>query len=119
MATLPDEMEMKKSTIVVDHEKSHGDHHGMKSYTMEDIKKVFVEDFCDEMDDCNKYMDMAHAAQMEGHEELARGLYAMSHDEYTHAKFIHDHLVDWGYEFPEKEMMKWHELEERVHRKFR
>lgn len=88
-------------------------------YTMTDIKKAFKEDFCDEMDDSNKYCDMAHAAEMEGHEDLAKGLYLMSYDEYTHAKFIHDNLVDWGYEFPEKESMKWHELKERIHRKFR
>lgn len=86
---------------------------------MKDIKRVFKEDFMDEISDCNKYMDMAMAAEKAGETALARGLFAMSHDEYTHAKFIHENLVDWGYEIPEKEMMKWHELEERVGRKFR
>lgn len=41
-----------------------------------------------------------------GHAELAKGLYAMAHDEYTHAHFIHDNLVDWGCEISEKEMLK-------------
>lgn len=123
MALLPDNVEIKMNPTIV-YDKSHDDHHKetdhkMKSYTMKDIKEAFAEDFCDEVEDSNKYCDMAHAAEMEGHEELARGLYEMAHDEYTHAKFIHDNLVDWGYEFSEKESMKWHELKERVHRKFR
>ena len=94
------------------HSKSH-------EMSMMDIKNTFKEDFCDEINDCNKYCDMAMAAEREGNEHLEKGLYAMAHDEYTHAKFIHDMLVDWGCEIPEKEMMKWHELKERVHRKFR
>lgn len=96
-----------------------GHHKSGHEITMHYIKEAFKEDFCDEMADSNKYCDMAHAAEMEGHEELARGLYAMSHDEYTHAKFIHDHLIDWGIELSEKEMMMWHELKERIYRKFR
>lgn len=54
-----------------------------------------------------------------GHAKLAKGLYEMAHDEYTHAHFIHDNLVDWGYGISEKEMLKWHGLKERIHRKFR
>lgn len=91
-------------------------HHEMD---MTDIKESFKEDFPDEIHDSNKYCDMAMAAEMMGHTELAKGLYAMAHDEYTHAKFIHDNLVDWGCVIPEKEMMEWHELQERIHRKFR
>lgn len=91
-------------------------HHEM---TMSDIKEDFKKDFPDEIHDSNKYCDMAKAAEMEGHVELAKGLYAMAHDEYTHAKFIHDNLIDWGCEIPEKEMMEWHELKERISRKFR
>lgn len=87
--------------------------------TLEMIKNDFKEDFLDEIEDCNKYCDMAMAAEKMGHTELAHGLYEMAHDEYTHAHFIHDNLVDWGCEIPEKEMLKWHELKERIHRKFR
>ena len=95
--------------------KAHEDH----PITLETIKNDFKEDFLDEIEDCNKYCDMAMAAEEMGHTELARGLYGIAHDEYTHAHFIHDNLVDWGYEIPEKEMLKWHELKERIHRKFR
>lgn len=91
-------------------------HHEM---TMSDIKNTFQEDFSGEIHDSNNYCDMAMAAEMMGHAELAKGLYAISYDEYTHAKFIHDNLVDWGCQIPEEEMMAWHELKERIHRKFR
>lgn len=87
--------------------------------TLETIKNDFKEDFLDEIEDSNKYCDMAMAAEEMGHTKLANGLYAMAHDEYTHAHFIHDNLVDWGCEIPEKETLKWHELKERIHRKFR
>lgn len=105
------------AVAVVTPKEMHEEH--MHEIKMTDIKEAFKEDFPDEMNDSNKYCDMAKAAEMEGHTELARGLYAMAHDEYTHAKFIHDNLIDWGCEIPEKEMMEWHELKERIHRKFR
>ena len=91
-------------------------HHEM---SVGDIKEAFKKDFPDEMHDSNMYCDMAMAAEMEGHYELAKGLYEMAHDEFTHAHFIHENLVDWGCEISEKEMMEWHELKERIHRKFR
>lgn len=94
-------------------------HKGHHEITMNDIKDTFKEDFVDEMDDFNKYCDMAQAAEMMGDFELAKGLYMVAHDEYTHAKFIHDNLVDWGCEIPEKEMLRWHETKERMKRKFR
>lgn len=97
-------------------EKRHKPNHEM---SMSDIKETFEEDFIDEVHDANKYCDMAKAAEEAGKMELAKGLYAISYDEYTHAKFIHDHLIDWGCEIPENEMVKWHELKERIRRKFR
>lgn len=100
----------------------HRQHMSSKTHheiTMHDIKESFKEDFPDEIHDANKYCDMASAAEMEGHEHLAKGLYEMAHDEYTHASFIHDTLIDLGCEISEKDMMMWHELKERIHRKFR
>lgn len=109
------------SSTIVEHEhaekKTHHNDMGMMSLT--DIKDTFKKDFMDEIEDSNKYCNMAHTAEQAGHEELARGLYEMSYEEYTHAKFIHSNLVDWGCEISEKEMMKWHELKERISRKFR
>lgn len=110
-------MALTEKTVVEETKKHYEDHpHEM---TMADIKEAFKEDFCDEINDSNKYCDMANVAEMAGHEELARGLHEMSYDEYTHAKFIHDNLIDWGCSIPEEEMVKWHELKERIHRKFR
>lgn len=109
-------METDKAVTMTDEKYNKEMHHEID---MSDIKDTFKEDLIDEVHDSNKYLDMAHAAEMAGHEELARGLYAMAHDEYTHAKFIHDNLVDWGCVIPEKEMVKWHELKERIYRKFR
>ena len=106
--------EVKVGAMVEDHTKME---HDIK--TMEGIKDTFKDDFMDEVHDSNKYLKMAHTAEVMGHEELAEGLYEMAHDEYTHAKFIHLNLVDWGCDIPEKEMMKWHELEEHIARKFR
>ena len=87
--------------------------------SLSDIQKVFKEDFSDEIHDSNKYCDMAKAAEEAGNLGLAKGLHAMAYDEYTHAKFIHENLVDWGCEIPEKEMMAWQQLKERVARSFR
>lgn len=84
-----------------------------------EIQKIFKEDFADEINDCNKYCDMEKVAEECGHQHLAKGLQMMAHDEYTHAKFIHENLIDWGCEIPEKEMLAWHQLKERVARSFR
>lgn len=94
-------------------------HKSAEEMTMHDIKAAFKEDFMDEVEDANKYCTMAHTAEMAGHEHLEEGLYEMALDEYTHAAFIHENLIDWGCEIPETEMMKWHELKERIDRKFR
>lgn len=89
------------------------------SMNLTDIRRKFEEDFIDEIEDSNAYCDMATVAEHGGHERLAEGLYAMAYDEFTHASFIHDNLVDWGCSISEKDMMLWHELKERIHRKFR
>lgn len=113
MAVLPENMAVEMGAT------NTATKHSMHEMKMSDIKQMFKEDFPDEMHDSNKYCDMAKVAEMDGHMELAKGLHAMSYDEYTHAKFIHDHLIDWGCEIPEKEMMEWQELCERIRRHFR
>lgn len=82
------------------------------------IKREFQEDFLDEIEDCNKYLDMAAEAEAAKMDQLTQGLYAIAWDEYTHARFIHGYLVDWGFTIPDNELLKWHELRERVDRKF-
>ncbi len=82
------------------------------------IQEEFQNDFLDEIEDCNKYLDMAKDAENLKHDQLVQGLYAIAWDEYTHARFIHAYLVDWGFTIPDNELLKWHELRERVDRKF-
>lgn len=108
--------DMKKE-MVHDDMKEH--HKEEKEMTFEKLKKIFKEDFCDEIKDSNKYMDMAMFAEQMGNEKLAKGLMEMSHDEYTHAKFIHYNLVNWGCEIPSDSLMKWHDLKERIEHMFR
>mgnify|MGYP003590994733 CR=1 FL=1 len=76
-----------------------------RSITLEMIKNDFKEDFLDEIEDCNKYCDMAMAAEEMGLTKLASGLYEMSHDEYTHAHFIHDNLVVWGCDLKRRQLL--------------
>lgn len=104
------------TTTVSAHAEKEKTHH---TIDMNYIKDTFKEDFSDEIHDSNKYFEMAKAAEMMGNADLARGLYAMSHDEFTHADFIHDNLIDWGCEVDEKTMMEWHELKERIRRRSR
>lgn len=93
--------------------------HSTHEMTIHDIKDTFKKDFEEEIHDSNKYCNMADAAEAAGNEELAHYLCEMAYDEFTHAKFIHTMLVDWGYDIPEKTRMEWYELKERAERKFR
>lgn len=78
------------------------------------VKEYFKEAFSDEMKDCNSYCDLARKAEDQGDKQLAYGLYLIAKDEYTHAKFIHDHLIEWGCEIPECEMAKYHQTKSRI-----
>lgn len=90
-----------------------------KEKGMEKIKSYFSEEFSDEMKGCNEYADLAHQAKEAGDTTLAYGLYQMAKDEYTHAKFIHDYLIEWGCEIPEMEVSKYHQTKERISHIFR
>lgn len=99
--------------------KEHHEHKTHYEMTMADVKCAFKKDFTDEILDASTYCRMAKVAEEAGDETLARGLYEMAYDEYTHAKFIHDNLVDWGCEISENDMIRWHEVKERLERMFR
>lgn len=91
----------------------------MKISTFEDsIKSTFKEDFSDEIDDCNKYIDLSKKAKEHGRNDLANDLSLIAWDEYTHAKCLHMWLVEWGCDINEKDLIKWHELKDRVERFF-
>lgn len=85
----------------------------------DDIIKKFQADLKDEIQDSNVYMDMAEAAEKDGDERLMRGLYEMSKDEYTHAKFIHETLIMCGVAIPMDQTNEFKNLEKRIYWKFR
>lgn len=87
--------------------------------TMEEIVKKFTTEFTDEMDDSKMYFEMAKSAEHMGQHEMARGLYEISKDEYTHAHFIREMLLDNGVAIPEAAKAKWEETEERMMHYFR
>lgn len=95
----------------MDHEEKHHTKH--KMMTLYDITDKLYENFPDEINDANHYMDMAKSAHNMGHEELAHYLSEMAKDEYTHAMFIHHHLKESGIEMPEEWHKEWEELENR------
>lgn len=87
--------------------------------TLPEIIDSLCEDFPDEVHDSNAYLDMAKSAKEMHHYELAKGLYEMGFDEFTHANFIHEVLVEHGVEIPYEQKEEWKSLEERIHRLFR
>lgn len=82
--------------------------------TLADMQETFQEDLKDEIEDCNKYLDMAMAAEEMGQMELAHGLCEIAKDEYTHAEFLHKHLKHYGVEMPEMDRANYKKMKERV-----
>lgn len=87
--------------------------------THDEIMNHFKTEFPNEVSDSMKYLEMAKAAEYMGKSELARGLYRMAKDEYTHAKFIAGMIMKSGGTIPADQMSKWNELEEHIFRAFR
>jgi ferritin len=91
----------------------------MTMMTLPDILEAFQEELPDEIDGSNEYFDMAQSAMDMHHYELAKYLYAMGKDEYTHASFIHDTLVKYDIPVPEEQRASFEELKTRIHKIFR
>ena len=98
-----------------DHRYTEGD----KEHEKMDIKEYFKHEFPEEIEGCNKYCDLAKKAEEKGDRKLAYGLYEMGKDEYTHAKFIHDYLIEWGCEIPDHQASRFRQTKERVERLLR
>ena len=83
---------------------------------MDEITKVLLAQFPDEINDSNMYYDLACKAanQCQCDKNLSHGLYEISRDEYTHAKFIHDYLIQHGHCMPEELKCKWEALQKRA-----
>lgn len=91
------------------------------SMTNDEIITKLVEQLSDEVNDSNLYYKMAKSAhrdcdQCDGraNEELARALWEISLEEYTHAKFIHGHLTRSCIAIPEELGRRYQTLRERA-----
>lgn len=86
--------------------------------TLDEIEKALQGAFPDEIQDSNSYCDMAKSAETMGDRQTAKYLYAIAKDEYTHAKFIHEYMIDNGLPIPDIQEKAWKELSERANRTF-
>lgn len=109
-----DDMEM--------YQKEHREHTGdiddkdkkHKMMTMEDVANELADDFADEISDCKKYMHMAKVADKSGDYDDCHYLTEMSKDEYTHAYFIHNFMVEHGICIPEEQEKDFECLKEKM-----
>lgn len=84
--------------------------------SMEDITTKLHNEFKDEVDGANEYLDMAISACDMQHQELSNRLSCMAYDEYTHAMFIHDFLNKSGVTISEEHEKSFNEMVERFQR---
>ena len=71
------------------------------------------EQFCEEIEDAHKYLDLAEEAERDGWHLTANGLEMIAHEEMTHASFLRERLKEWG-EYHEEKDEKWHHLLHRL-----
>lgn len=84
------------------------------------IMERFVgHDFNDEMRVSNKYLDYAVALEKEGKDCLARRVYEMGYEEYTHARFQMETLIDEGYAISDEDRVMYENLKHRIKTLFR
>lgn len=67
--------------------------------------------FPEEMQDARKYFEMAKQADEAGEEGLAEGFMEMAHDEYTHAQFIYNEMVEEHHPIGDAHKKMWEELD--------
>lgn len=89
--------------------------------TMMEVENKLRSDFKDEIEDCNTYYEMSETATNMGHKELGEYLLEISKDEYTHAKFIHEYLLEhpMNVNMAELEGPDWQALHHRMEPFFR
>lgn len=87
--------------------------------TMQNIMDKFKSELPDEIEGSHDYLKMASCAEEMSYHNLSRGLYEMAKDEYTHAKFIMDTLLDNDIAIDSEQSAKFKELEGKIHKLFR
>lgn len=76
-------------------------------------------DFNDEMRVSNKYLDYAVVMEKDGNECIARRIYEMAYEEYTHARFQMELLIDEGYSISDEDRAMYNNLKHRIKTLFR
>lgn len=77
------------------------------------IVHELAEQFCEEIEDANKYLDLAAEADEDGMRGTAKALRMIAREEMTHAKFLRDDLRIMHHFDTEKEE-KWEKLLSRM-----
>jgi rubrerythrin len=73
-----------------------------------------LDDFCDELEDSEKYAEMSLSCKMKGDMNGAYGFWEMAKDEYTHARFLRDRMIEEGVYHPEhnpEKEKRYHKVE--------
>lgn len=114
------EYSQKEDMVKMEHSHKHEtEHHphDMEHHLMSlsEITEHLHKHFKDEIDDANKYQDMANSAGRMNHWELADALHEIAKEEFSHAYFIHCFLKESGVNLSEEVHEEWEELENRFH----
>lgn len=83
------------------------------------LKRMDSHDLKDEMEVSNKYLDYAVTAEHCGKDCIARRIYEMAYEEYTHARFQMELLIDCGWTIDDECRVMYEKLEHRLHTLFR
>lgn len=83
-----------------------------------DMIEMFKENLPGEIDDTEKYLDLAKSLTNED-VDIIRGIYEMAKDEFSHAYFIRKCLMIKGIVIPVETEQKFKSLEMRVEKVFR
>lgn len=78
--------------------------------TIEDISKKLHEEFSEEIQGANMYMDMAEDAERLGHSETAYYLSEIAKDEYSHACYIYMYLNENNIPIDKEDSDDWNKL---------
>lgn len=95
--------------------------HDKKDWVMtpDDVAKELSKDFADEISDSKKYHRMAKVMEKAGDHDDCHYLTEMAKDEYTHAYFIYNFMVDHDMHIPEEQEKDFKELKEKMGKYFR
>lgn len=83
------------------------------------MERLLGHDLKDEMEISNKYLDYAAALEREGKDCLAKQVYEMGYEEYTHARFQMETLIDHGYMITGDDRVMYDNLHHRIKTLFR